>query len=228
VVKSTSENAPKKPITKEKSKPKQRSARSGASALARKTVAHEAKPRAAILIGFMGAGKSSVGRALADLLGWAFEDLDERIERREQRRIADIFRDSGETEFRRAEHASLKEVLHELTAGAEKIVALGGGAFVEKQNAKLIKKAGVPAVFLDAAPEELWQRCRRQALQQGTKRPLLGSWKSFQHLYESRRPHYLKAAFRHETNGMTVEMIAFELMQKLGLKPRLTKRGKKQ
>ena len=64
-----------------------------------------------ILIGFMGAGKSSVGRALGEKLGWAFEDLDERIERRERRKVHEIFRHSGEDEFRRAEHVALKELL---------------------------------------------------------------------------------------------------------------------
>ena len=59
----------------------------------------------------MGAGKSSVGRALGQRLNWIFEDLDDRIEARERRTVAEIFRDSGELEFRRAEHAALQQVL---------------------------------------------------------------------------------------------------------------------
>jgi len=59
------------------------------------------------LVGFMGAGKSSVGRALGQRLNWVFEDLDDRIEAREGRCVVEIFRDSGESEFRRAEHAAL-------------------------------------------------------------------------------------------------------------------------
>ena len=86
----------------------------------------------------MGAGKSSVGQAMGKLLGWAFEDLDERIESREGRAVAEIFRDSGESAFRRAEHAALKELLKELRSGTEKVVALGGGAFVPERNAALI------------------------------------------------------------------------------------------
>ena len=115
-----------------------------------------------VLIGFMGAGKSSVGRALGEQLGWAFEDLDERIERRERRKVAEIFRDSGESGFRRAEHAALRELVQGLNAGAEKIVALGGGAFVRKENARLVEAGGFPTVFLDASVEELWRRCRQQ------------------------------------------------------------------
>jgi len=165
----------------------------------------------------MGAGKSSVGRALCERLGWAFEDLDERIERREQRMVAEIFGESGESEFRRAEHAALKELLSELRAGAGKVAALGGGAFAQEQNARLIEAAGVPTVFLDASVEELWQRCREQAERQGTKRPLLGSRESFSRLHQARRPHYLKAFLRQETGGKSVEGIAAEIVQALGL-----------
>ena len=170
-----------------------------------------------VLIGFMGAGKSSVGPALGERLGWTFEDLDERIERREQRKVPEIFRESGEPGFRRAEHAALKELLSELRAGAERIVSLGGGAFVQKRNARLIEAAGIPTVFLDAGPEELWRRCQQQAEQQGIERPLLGNVESFRKLYEARRPHYMKASLRQQTGGKTVEKIVAELVQALGL-----------
>ena len=175
----------------------------------------------------MGAGKSSVGRALSELLGWEFEDLDDRIERREQRKIAEIFRDSGEAEFRRAEHAALKELLKEPGAGSERIVALGGGAFVQKRNARLIERGDVPTVFLDASPEELWRRCREQADRQGTERPLLGGLESFCELYRTRRTHYLKASFRQETGGKTVEEIAATVVRALKLDGSRKKRGEK-
>jgi shikimate kinase len=170
-----------------------------------------------VLIGFMGAGKSSVGRALSKKLGWAFEDLDDRIERRERRKVHEIFRDSGESEFRRAEHAALKELLSELQTGAERIAALGGGAFVQRENARLIKAGGVPTVFLDADVEELWRRCRRQAEKQGTDRPLLSRLETFRELYELRRPHYLKASLKQETGRKTVAEVAAELVKALGL-----------
>jgi shikimate kinase len=176
----------------------------------------------------MGAGKSSVGRALAEQLGWTFEDLDERIERREQRKVPEIFRKSGESEFRRAEHAALRELLRELSAGAEKVVALGGGAFAQKRNARLVEVGGVPSVFLDADVEELWRRCKQQAEQQRMERPLLGSLKNFRELYETRKPHYLKASFRLETGGKTVERIAAEVVQALRLDRRRRRRGQEQ
>jgi shikimate kinase len=183
---------------------------------------------AVILIGFMGAGKSSVGRALAETTGWTFEDLDERIERREGRTVPEIFRDSGEAAFRRAEHEALKEVLQGLRAGAERVVALGGGAFVQKRNAGLIEDREVPTVFLDAGADELWRRCRLQAEEQGIERPLLGSPEDFRELYEKRRPHYLKASVKQETNGKTVEGIAAQIVQALRLDRRGGRQGEKQ
>jgi len=170
-----------------------------------------------ILVGFMGAGKSSVGRALAEQLGWTFEDLDDRIEQREGRKVAEIFRDSGEEGFRRAEHTALKELMLELQAAPKGIVALGGGAFVQKENARLIKVGAVPTVFLDARVDELWRRCRQQAEQEGMERPLRGSLERFGELYETRRKHYLRASFRQETDGKTVQKIAAEVIEGLGL-----------
>jgi shikimate kinase len=181
--------------------------------------------KAVVLIGFMGAGKSSVGRALGKQLGWEFEDLDERIERRERRKVAEIFRESGEAGFRKTEHAALKELLAELRGGTGKIVALGGGAFAQESNARLLAAANALTIFLDADAQELWKRCGDQ---EGIERPLLGSLASFCELYEARRPHYLKAKLRQETSGKTVEQIAAEVVEVLGLKPGSGRRGETQ
>jgi shikimate kinase len=173
--------------------------------------------QAVFLAGFMGAGKSSVGRALGQRLRWVFEDLDDRIERRERRTIAGIFRDSGESEFRRAESAALRQAIAEMRGGG-KIVALGGGAFVQKENAALLQASGVPTVFLDAPVEELWRRCRAQASEAGVERPLLRDKDQFQQLYKTRRPGYLKASLKIPTGGRTVDEVAAEIARKLGLK----------
>jgi len=166
----------------------------------------------------MGAGKSSVGRALGQQLNWVFEDMDDRIERREGRTVAEIFRDSGETEFRRAEHDALRQVLGELRRGGTKIVALGGGAFVQAKNKTLLKTAGVKTLFLDAPVEELWQRCCQQASEAGAERPLLRSQDQFRELHQIRRERYAKASMRIETGGRSIEAIIAEIIQKLGLK----------
>jgi shikimate kinase len=185
-------------------------------------------PRALLLIGFMGAGKSSVGAALAAQLGWAFEDLDRRIEKWHGRKISEIFRESGEAEFRKLESAALQELLHGLQGEDGKVIALGGGAFTQESNAELIRSTGIRTVFLDASIDELWQRCKAQSAREGIERPLLLSRENFQLLYEQRRPHYLKASLRHETSGKTVEQIAAELMEVLKLNRKRKGRGENQ
>jgi shikimate kinase len=176
-------------------------------------------PRAVFLVGFMGAGKTSVGRALAQRLNWIFEDLDDRIERREARTVPEIFRISGEPEFRRAERDALREVLEELKgSGAARIVALGGGAFVQPAIAALLDAARVPAIFLDAPVEELWRRCQEQAGMLGTERPLLGSRDRFAELYRTRREGYMQAARKIDTSGRGVETIAEEIASTLSEK----------
>ena len=162
--------------------------------------------RAVCLVGFMGAGKSSVGRALARQLGWPFVDLDERIQAREGRSIEEIFRQSGEAEFRRAEHGALRELL--LNVGSSPtVIALGGGAFVQAENAALLGEAGIPSVFLDAPVEELFRRCEEQQLD----RPLRRDQEQFRQLHAARQPGYMTAMLRIETSGKDQETVATEV-----------------
>jgi shikimate kinase len=168
--------------------------------------------QAVFLVGFMGAGKTSVGQALGRRLGWPFEDLDQRIQGREGRSIAEIFRESGEAGFRRAEHAALRELLAELGT-SPRVAALGGGAFVERENALLLERPGVAAVFLDAPVEELYRRCLRE---QDVERPLRRDEDRFRQLYEARRPYYLAARLRIETGGKDVDAVAAEVARGLG------------
>jgi len=165
----------------------------------------------------MGAGKSSVGRALGHRLNWLFEDLDDRIEQNEGRRIAEIFRDSGEPAFRQAERRALEQAIEQLQGGVFKIIALGGGAFAQPEVAELIEASGVPTVFLDAPVEELWQRCRQQAAETKAERPLLRDIDQFRQLYDSRCQSYRKALLRIQTGSRTVNAIATEIAEKLGL-----------
>ncbi|HEV2398960.1 MAG TPA: shikimate kinase [Candidatus Sulfotelmatobacter sp.] len=217
MVKSTSENALTNSQKKKPDRPKKK--RPKPSVTVRRAQKSVSSPvRAVFLVGFMGAGKSSVGRALGQSLNWLFEDLDDRIERREHRSIAEIFRKSGESAFRQAEHEALREVLQELRRGGTRVIALGGGAFVQSNNAVLLKAAGVPTVFLDAPVEELWQRCCRQATESGTDRPLLRSQDQFRELHRDRRKSYRKASVRIETGGRPIDDIAAEIVRKLRLK----------
>jgi shikimate kinase len=152
---------------------------------------------------------------LARQLDWPFEDLDERIQAREQRSIEQIFRESGEPEFRRAEQDALRELLAEL-GPSPRVVALGGGAFVRAENAALLEQAGVPVVFLDAPVEELFRRCQQE---RQVERPLRRDPEQFRRLYEARRPHYLAAALRVETQGKGIDAVAAEVARALGLQP---------
>jgi shikimate kinase len=160
----------------------------------------------------MGAGKTSVGQALSRRLGLPFEDLDERIQHREGKTIEQIFQESGEGAFRKAETAALRELLGEIRSSL-RVVALGGGTFAQPVNAALIGKADVHSVFLDAPVEELRRRCE-EAL---TVRPLRQDPRQFRELYEKRRPSYMTAALRIETDGKDVEAIAAEVACSLGL-----------
>lgn len=169
--------------------------------------------RAVVLVGFMGAGKTSVGRALGRRLGWTFEDLDDRVEAREGRRIAEIFREAGEAEFRRAEHQALREALVQAETGPARVLAVGGGAFVQPENACLLDLSETPTVFLDAPVDELWRRCVADAVD----RPLRRKEDEFRRLYEARRPRYLHARLRVETGGREIERIVDELVKSLGL-----------
>jgi shikimate kinase len=167
--------------------------------------------RAVFLVGFMGAGKTSVGRALSSQLGWPFEDLDDRIRSREGRSIDAIFRESGEAEFRRIECATLLDMVATLN-DLPRVIGLGGGAFAQELD-KALAQPGSVTVFLDASVEELWRRCEQDV----HSRPLQRQEQQFRALCDKRRPQYMKASLHVNTSGKTVEEVASELREKLGL-----------
>jgi shikimate kinase len=180
---------------------------------------------AVFLVGFMGAGKSSVGRALGQRLNWLFEDLDDRIEQREQRTVPEIFRDSGEVVYRQVEHEILRQILRESVDGASKVVALGGGTFAQPQNHSMLQENSATTVFLDAPLPELWKRCAEQG--GDVKRPLQRSQNIFRELFAQRLPFYITASLKIDTGGKHVEAVANEIAEKLGLKriPLRTEQG---
>lgn len=163
--------------------------------------------RVVFLVGFMGAGKTTVGRALSQAMGWRFEDLDDRIRAREGRSIPEIFAQSGEAEFRRSELAALRELLDEVRFGPPTIAALGGGAFAQAEVADLLEESGSTTIFLDAPLEELWRRCSAD----GVERPLLRQRNEFEQLYQKRRPYYLRARVRVETGSHPIDKIVEEI-----------------
>ena len=168
--------------------------------------------RPIFLVGFMGAGKTVVGRALAERLGWRFLDLDDAIVEREGRSIAQIFRDDGETAFRQIETEVLSEVVRQLRGGPA-VIAVGGGAFVQQRNATLLRRARVHVIFLDAPVEELMMRCRTAE----PVRPLFQDENQFRQLYEQRRKRYMEADACINTASRTVDEVAHAVSLAVGL-----------
>ncbi len=171
-------------------------------------------PSVVSLVGFMGAGKTTVGRALAMRLGWRFEDLDDLIQTREGRTIEDIFQQSGEAAFRDLEHVVLRETVFQLNRDSL-VLALGGGAFCEPVNRKVLCEAEIPAVFLDAPVDELFLR----SVQAEIIRPLRSDPHRFRDLYQRRRPAYLEARLCIATGGKDVASVVEEIVSGLKLVP---------
>jgi shikimate kinase len=136
------------------------------------------------VVGFMGAGKSTVGRHLAHRLGWSFFDSDAEIEQAEKTAIATIFEERGEAEFRRIESEIIRQHVGWIERGRPAVLALGGGAFSQPANRLLLENNGI-TVWLDC-PFALVQ----QRVAQATHRPLARDPESFAALYESRRADY--------------------------------------
>jgi shikimate kinase len=145
------------------------------------------------LVGFMGSGKSTVGSALADELGWCFYDLDLEIEKAAGATIAEIFDQRGEAEFRALETEALKKRVLNVRTGRPQVIALGGGAFTIEENFTLASNHGV-TIWLDAPLEVIQPRIADE-----THRPLARDPQRFQQLFEVRRESYGRADHRVET-----------------------------
>lgn len=145
------------------------------------------------LAGFMGSGKSTVGKLLADRLGWDFVDMDAEIETREQTTIGQIFEVRGENEFRRIETDMIRYWVRAIERGSPTVVALGGGAFVQPGNIDLMENHGI-SVWLDCSFESIQKRLTTETLE----RPLARDPVKFRQLFDSRRVGYARADFRVE------------------------------
>jgi shikimate kinase len=146
------------------------------------------------LTGFMGSGKTTIARALADRLGWDFIDLDQEIENAEQTTIAEIFESRGEPEFRRIETEMIRTVVRRIELGNAAVIALGGGTFVEAANATLLEHHGI-SIWLDCPFETIAQRITEPGV-----RPLARDAEAFRKLYEERQTAYGRASFRVDAN----------------------------
>ena len=165
---------------------------------------------AVALVGFMGAGKTTVGELLAVRIGWRFVDLDRVIEAREGRSVPEIFAKDGEARFRQLEDLALSEILSNLRS-ERLVIALGGGAFMNPGIRSRLEASGVTAVWLHADAAELYRRCEHPA----TERPLRRSEQEFRLLYESRTPTYSRAQIRIDTKSKEVDAVVDEIIAAL-------------
>jgi shikimate kinase len=159
------------------------------------------------LVGFMAAGKSTVGRSLADELGWCFVDVDSDIEAEERNTIAQIFRERGEAYFRERESEMIRRRVALIEAGDPCVMALGGGAFVQRKNWELIANNGL-TVWLDCELETI-----RRRLGDGISRPLAQDRLTLAKLFEDRRPLYARADFRIEVDTDEVAEIVRRILR---------------
>jgi shikimate kinase len=139
------------------------------------------------LVGFMGSGKTTIGRHLAHRLGWTFFDLDHEIELAEKTTIAGLFDTRGEAEFRRIESEMLRQHVRAIERGRPAVLALGGGAFVDPANRELILGNGI-AIWLDCPFDRVQRR-----VGDTSGRPLARDPQRFAALYEARREIYALA-----------------------------------
>jgi shikimate kinase len=149
--------------------------------------------RCVFLVGFMGAGKSSVGAAMAGRLGCRFIDLDEEISNRFGTPIPDVFADRGEAAFRVAE----SDELARLARLEDVVVATGGGAFCSEGNREIIHGSGGVSVFLDLP----WAQLRRRLARDHSHRPMYDDTDQARQLFEERLQQYLRASVRVELDG---------------------------
>jgi shikimate kinase len=153
------------------------------------------------LVGFMGTGKTSVGRLAAELMHCKFIDMDECIEIREKKSISDIFAQEGEPYFRKIE----RQVLGDVSKSDNQVVSCGGGIVIDAQNIETMKDSGI-IICLTASPEVILER-----INGGSHRPLLNvpnPGEKIAHLLKVRQAYYNRSDFRVDTTKLSIEQVA--------------------
>jgi len=163
-----------------------------------------------ILTGFMGTGKSTIGRLVAAKLNREFVDMDALIEEREGRPISRIFAESGEPYFRHLE----AELCAELATQAGLVIATGGGALVSEANLRVMEATGL-VICLECDPELLWQR-----IGQGEDRPMLagrdeGRFARLAALLEQRQPAYARIREHLDVTHLSPEEASRQICRRL-------------
>lgn len=162
------------------------------------------------LIGFMGAGKTAVGRVLAQKLNKKFVELDSLIEQKAGKPIPDIFQQDGEVAFRELEI----EVTKEVSTGKDLVIAAGGGIVLNKINIDRLRKNGI-TIYLTASPRVTLKRVTSD----GGGRPLLegaNPTRTIRELLRFRKPFYERAAdIKIDTSKLDVNSVADQIISKM-------------
>jgi len=161
-----------------------------------------------VLTGFMGAGKSAVGRRLAERLGMSMVDTDDIIEKEAGMRITEIFQRFGEERFRELE----REVVKKVSRLDNHVIITGGGVVLNKENMADLRRKGV-IIHLHADPEVIYNRVRGES-----HRPLLqvkDSMKRIRELLEYRAPFYADNDMEVDTTSLTVEEAVDEIVKRI-------------
>jgi shikimate kinase len=164
--------------------------------------------RTIVMVGMMGAGKSSIGRRLANRLGMAFADADSEIEQAANASIPEIFEQHGEAYFRDGE----RRVIQRLLDGAPKVLATGGGAFIQPDTRAAIQANGI-SVWLKADRDLLMSRVKRR-----NNRPLLKNGEPsevIEKLIEERYPIYAEAAIHIQSRDVAHDVVIDDILAAL-------------
>ena len=159
-----------------------------------------------ILIGFMGSGKTTIGRKLAVRLGYRFVDMDRFIEEEQQCKISQIFEERGEGAFRSLE----TELLNRLVRAENSVISTGGGVVTVEGNMAIIRSIGV-SIYLKAGIEKIFERVSRN-----NKRPLLQTenpLQTIQDMMEKREGIYSQADHIIDTNSLSMGHIVSKIIQ---------------
>lgn len=168
-------------------------------------------PSNIFLVGFMASGKTNVGQVLSRLIGWEFVDADVELVNRTGRSIPEIFQEDGEDAFRDLE----RSLIRELASGSQRVIAMGGGAFVDPDNREQMLSHGM-VICLRAEPETIHRRITDGMLGGAESRPLLAGTPPLEHIKEllaQRAESYAEARHAIDTDLLTTEQVAQEALK---------------
>lgn len=161
------------------------------------------------LLGYMGSGKSTIGRLLADHIGYDFIDFDAYICKKERLTIPEIFETKGEIYFRKAESKHLKNLLKETQK--KSVIALGGGTPCYGNAMELLKASGHTTIYLNLS----FQILAKRLWEERSDRPLVASINSYEDLEDYVRKHLFERGFYYNQAGTVLKISASDTVTKV-------------